>query len=86
MLFISEDLIRIFDLKSSEGDSYILSVMGMLPGYTFCTPVKPKLASYISRTYTEHFNLNLADQSDCYQIIELSSRIKHFPPWWKKKG
>ena len=50
MEFISMDLIGEFP-KSSKGNSYALTVICMLTGYTFCIPIPNKTASEVVKAY-----------------------------------
>ena len=47
MEFISMDLVGEFHPPSSKGNRYPLNAVCMLTGYTFCIPIKNKLAEEI---------------------------------------
>ena len=53
MEFISMDLIGEFP-KSSKGNSYALTVICMLTGYTFCIPIPNKTASEVVKAYIDN--------------------------------
>ena len=53
MEFISMDLIGEFP-KSSKGNSYALTVICMLTGYTFCIPIPNKTASEVVKAYVDN--------------------------------
>ena len=52
MQFISMKLIGLFD-PSSNGHHYILTVICMFTGYTFCIPLKTKTASEVVQAYID---------------------------------
>ena len=52
--FISMDLIIEFQPPSSKGNRYALTVVCMLTGYTFCIPIKNKLAEEIVTAWRNH--------------------------------
>ena len=54
MLFISMDLISEFHLKASAGNSYALTSMCMLTGYTVGIQIKLKPASDAISAYIDH--------------------------------
>ena len=56
MQSISMDLIEEFYPKSSAGNSYALTVIHMLTGYTLYNQIKSKSASDVIRAYTDHGN------------------------------
>ena len=53
MEFISMDLIGEFP-KSNKGNSYALTVICMLTGYTFCIPIPNKTASEVVKAYIDN--------------------------------
>ena len=53
MEFVSMDLIGKFHPSSSKGNSYALTAVCMLTGYTFCIPLKNKTAEVIT-TWRNH--------------------------------
>ena len=54
MEFISMDLIGEFHPPSSKGHRYALTAVCMLTGYTFCIPIKNKLAEEIVTAWRNH--------------------------------
>ena len=52
MQFISMDLIGLFD-PSSSVYQYVLMVICMSTGYTFCIPLKNKTASKVVQAYID---------------------------------
>ena len=54
MEFISMDLIGEFQPSSSKGNRYALTAVCMLTGYTFCIPLKNKLAEEIVTAWRNH--------------------------------
>ena len=54
MEFISMDLIGEFHPPSSKGKRYALTAICMLTGYTFCIPIKNKLAEEIVTAWRNH--------------------------------
>ena len=58
MQFISMNLIREFHLKSSSGNSYALTVICMLTGYTFSIPIKLKSTYNVIRAYIDDVYAN----------------------------
>ena len=54
MEFISMVLIGEFHLPSSKGNRYALTAVCMLTGYTFCIPIKNKLAEEIVTAWRNH--------------------------------
>ena len=51
MDFISMDLIRKFNMGSTRGNHYALTVFCMLTGFTWCIPIPDKNAETIIKTY-----------------------------------
>ena len=60
MQFISMDLIGEFHLKSSAGNSYVVTVTGMLTGYTFYITNKFRSVPNINRAYIDHVYAKLS--------------------------
>ena len=54
MQFISMDLIGEFHHKSSAGNAYVLTVICMLTGYTFCVIIKTKTASEVVQAHIDN--------------------------------
>ena len=54
MDFIAMDLIGEFHPPSSQGNSYALTGVCMLTGFTWCVPIKLKKATDVARAYTQH--------------------------------
>ena len=54
MEFVSMDLIGEFHPPSSKGNRYALTAVCMLTGYTFCIPIKNKLAEEIVTAWRNH--------------------------------
>ena len=54
MEFISMDLVGKISPTSLQGHQYILTVMYMLTGFTFCIPLKTKNAEEIVDTYMKY--------------------------------
>ena len=54
MEFVSMDLIGEFQPPSSKGNRYALTAVCMLTGYTFCIPIKNKLAEDIVTAWRNH--------------------------------
>ena len=54
MDFITMDLIGEFHPPSSNGNRYALTKVCMLPGFTWCIPIKSKKASDVARAYMQH--------------------------------
>ena len=54
MEFIFMDLIGEFHLPSQKGHRYVLTVICMLTGYTFCIPLKTKTASEVVKAYIDN--------------------------------
>ena len=54
MEFIAMDLIGEFHPASSKGNTYALTAVYMLTGFTFCIPLKSKCAEDIIKAYIDH--------------------------------
>ena len=54
MQFISMDLIGEFHPPTSKGKRYALTVICMLTGYVFCTPLKTKTAEEVLQAYIDN--------------------------------
>ena len=54
MEFIAMDLIGEFRPPSSKGNSYALTAVCMLTGFTFCIPIKSKKAEDVMKAYTDN--------------------------------
>ena len=52
MEFIAMDLIGEFHPKSTQGNSYALTVIDMFTGYTWCIPIRNKQAKTVVKAYT----------------------------------
>ena len=63
MEFLSMDLIGEFHPPSSKGNRFTLTTICMLTGYTFCIPIKNKLAEEIVTAWRNHiaFRLEFAE-------------------------
>ena len=81
MQFIAMDLITEYQLKSSAGNSYALTVICMLTCYTFCIWIKSKSVTDVIRADMDHVLLNLEDQSKYLCMMELSWKMNYFPLW-----
>ena len=54
MGFVCMDLVGEFHPPSSKGNRYALTAVCMLTGYTFCIPIKNKLAEEIVTAWRNH--------------------------------
>ena len=63
--FISMDLIGEFHPPSAKGHRYVLTVICMLTGYTFCIPLKTKTAAEVVKAYVDNVYQNLKDPLKC---------------------
>ena len=54
MDFISMDLIGEFHPPSSHGNKYALTIICMLSGWTWCTPIPDKTAPVVVKAYLKH--------------------------------
>ena len=75
--FISMDLIGEFHPPSSKGHRYVLTVICMLTGYTFCIPLKTKTSTEVIKVHIDNIYGKFGGSLKFLVIMEQNSKISY---------